>query len=83
MPDNNKFSLEKAVAGKRPVENNPQQSVKKIPKVSQMQAAEPRPQRVTTNAPVVICVYPVTDCAGDLWAQYKDTDEKLWQIQVQ
>ena len=27
-------------------------------------------------------VYPVTDSAGDLWSQYKDTDEKLWQIQV-
>ena len=77
-----KFSLEKAVAGKRAPESSPQQPAKKIPKVSQMQAAEPRPQKVTTNAPVVICVYPVTDCAGDLWAQYKDTDEKLWQIQV-
>ena len=31
---------------------------------------------------VVICVYPVTDCAGDLWAQFKDTREQLWQIQV-
>ena len=27
-------------------------------------------------------VYPVTDSAVDLWSQYKDTDEKLWQIQV-
>ena len=24
----------------------------------------------------------VTDSAGDLWAQYKDTDEKLFQVQV-
>ena len=31
---------------------------------------------------VVICVYPITDCAGDLWAQFKDTSEQLWQIQV-
>ena len=79
-----KFSLEKAVGGKRPASENisPQQSVKKIPKVSQMQPAEPRPQRATTNAPVVICAYPVTDCAGDLWAQYKDSNEQLWQIQV-
>ena len=27
-------------------------------------------------------MYQVTDSAGDLWAQYKDTDEKLWQIQL-
>ena len=79
-----KFSLDKAAGGKRPAQENtsPQQAVKKIPKVSQMQPAEPRPQRATTNAPVVICVYPVTDSAGDLWAQFKDTNEKLWQVQV-
>ena len=80
-----KFSLEKASAGKRPAaeSTSPQQAVKKIPKVSQMQPAEPRPQRATTNSPVVICVYQVTDCAGDLWAQFKDTNEKLYQVQVE
>ena len=80
-----KFSLEKAAGGnKRPAQENasPQQAVRKIPKVSEMKPAEPRPQRATTNAPVVICVYPVTDCAGDLWAQFKDSNEKLWQVQV-
>ena len=48
-----KFSLDKAAGGKRPAQENasPQQAVKKIPKVSQMQPAEPRPQRATTNAP--------------------------------
>ena len=48
-----KFSLEKAAGGKRPSQENasPQQVTKKIPKVSQMQPAEPRPQRATTNAP--------------------------------
>ena len=76
------FSLEKAVAGnKRALETTPEK-LRKIPKVSQMTPTEPRPQRVTTNGPVIICVYPVTDSAGDLWAQYKDTDERLWQIQV-
>ena len=79
-----KFSLEKAAGGKRPAQENvsPQQAMKKIPKVSQMQTAEPRPQRATTNAPVVICVYPVTDSAGDLWAKFKDTSDPLWQIQI-
>ena len=76
------FSLEKAVAGnKRALETTPEK-LRKIPKVSQMTPTEPRPQRVTTNGPVVMCVYSVTDSAGDLWAQYKDTDEKLWQVQV-
>ena len=75
------FSLEKAVAGNKRALETPEK-VRKIPKVSQMTPTEPRPQRVTTNGPVVICVYPVTDSAGDLWAQYKDTDEKLWQVQV-
>ena len=75
------FSLEKAVAGNKRALETPEK-VRKIPKVSQMTPTEPRPQRVTTNGPVVMCVYPVTDSAGDLWAQYKDTDEKLWQVQV-
>ena len=75
------FSLEKAVAGNKRALETPEK-VRKIPKVSQMTPTEPRPQRVTTNGPVVMCVYPVTDSAGDLWAQYKDTDEKLWQGQV-
>merc|ERR1712020_261034 len=75
------FSLEKAVAGNKRALEIPEK-VRKIPKVSQMPPTEPRPQRVTTNGPVVMCVYPVTDSAGDLWAQYKDTDEKLWQVQV-
>ena len=75
------FSLEKAVAGnKRALETTPEK-LRKIPKVSQMTPTEPRPQRVTTNGPVVMCVYPVTDSAGDLWAQYNDTGEKLWQVQ--
>ena len=69
------FSLEKAVAGNKRALETPEK-VRKIPKVSQMTPTEPRPQRVTTNGPVVMCVYPVTDSAGDLWNQYKGTDEK-------
>ena len=76
-----KLSLEKAVSGNKRALETPEK-VRKIPMVSQMTPTEPRPQRVTTNGPVVMCVYPVTDSAGDLWAQYKDTDEKLWQVQV-
>ena len=48
-----KFGLEKAAGGKRPTQEktSPQQGAKEIPKVSQMQPAQPRPQRATTNAP--------------------------------
>ena len=70
-----KFSLEKAVAGNKRALETPEQ-VRKNPKALDMKPTEPRPQRVTTNGPVVICVYPVTDSAGDLWAQYKYTDKK-------
>ena len=76
------FSLEKAVAGNKRAALETPEKVRKIPKVSQMTPTEPRPQRVTTNGPVVICVYPVTYSAGDLWNQYKDTDETIWHIQV-
>jgi hypothetical protein len=39
-------------------------------------------QRPTTNAPVNIAVYKVTDCAGDLWGNFKDVQTKLWQVQI-
>ena len=39
----------------------------------------PRP---STSAPVNISVYKVTDNAGNLWAQFKDTTTKLWQVQI-
>ena len=29
-----------------------------------------------------ICIYKVTDNAGDLWAQFKDSTTKLWQVQI-
>ena len=57
-----KFSLVKAVAGnKRDSQQTQQSNATKIPKVSEMTPVEARPQRVTTNdAPVVVCVYPVS-----------------------
>ena len=55
-----KFSLVKAVAGnKRDSEQNQQTNAKKIPKVSEMTPVEARTPRVTNDAPVVVCVYPV------------------------
>ena len=76
-----KISIEKAVAGNKRTLETPER-VRKIPKVSQMTLTEHRPQRHTTNGPVVMCVYPVTDSAGDQWNQYKNTDANIWQIQV-
>ena len=56
-----KFSLVKAVAGnKRDSEQNQQTNAKKIPKVSEMTPVEARTPRVTNDAPVVVCVYPVS-----------------------
>lgn len=79
-----KFDLSKAAAGmKREADqSNP---VKKIPKIADMKIDTPRQvtQRVTTNAPVVICVYQVTENAGDLLANFKENPStKLWQVQM-
>ena len=73
MAEQKKFSLAKVVAGnKRAAAQSSQPVVKKMPKVSEMTAAEQRPQRVVTNAPVVVCVYPVISwhipgAFADLW----------------
>ena len=81
-----KFSLSNAAAGSKRQNNDDQKSpAKKIPKVSEMKMEAPRQQtqRVVTNAPVNICVYKISDVAGDLWAAFKDTPTKLWQVQIE
>ena len=67
-----KFSLVKAVAGNKRPESS-QQSAKKIPKVSEMTPVEPRPQKIVTNAPVVVCVYPVSACGIHTWSLRSQT----------
>ena len=63
MAEQKKFSLEKAVAGNKRTESSQQSAAaKKIPKVSEMSPVEARPQKIVTNAPVVVCVYPVSMC---------------------
>ena len=62
------FSLEKAVAGKREGDAISQRSGK-VPKVSEMKPEAPRQTSArtsTTNAPVNIVVYQITENAGDL-----------------
>ena len=67
-----KFSLVKAVAGnKRPEQQGA--AAKKIPKVSEMTPVEPRPQKIVTNAPVVVCVYPVSACGIHTWSLRSQT----------
>ena len=64
MTEEKKFSLVNAVAGnKRSSETSKRDAVNKIPKVSELTPVEARPQKITTNAPVTVCVYPVTMCA--------------------
>ena len=69
-----KFSLVKAVAGnKRPESSQQGAAAKKIPKVSEMTPVEPRPQKIVTNAPVVVCVYPVSACGIHTWSLRSQT----------
>ena len=78
-----RFTLSAAAVGKkRQAETAQKQS--KVPKVSEMKAMETRAPtpRTSTNAPVNVCCYKVGDNAGDMWALYKETQTKLWQVQV-
>ena len=81
------FSLENATPGqKRAAETEISSPAKaKIPKVSQLKKETPRekPEKITTNGPVKICVYKYSDSAGDLWNHFKDVqDIPLYQIQM-
>ena len=69
MAEQKKFSLVKAVAGNKRTESSQQSAAaKKIPKVSEMTPVEARPQKIVTNAPVVVCVYPVIICGKYTWS---------------
>ncbi len=81
-----KFSLANATPGKRAAETESKGSPNKIPKVSQLKKEAPRekPERITTNAPLKICIRKYSDKAGDLWAQFKDQEDcPLYQIQME
>ena len=74
MAEQKKFSLVKAVAGNKRTESSQQSAAaKKIPKVSEMTPVEARPQKIVTNAPVVVCVYPVTMCGKYTWSLQEQT----------
>ena len=80
-----------ADAPKRPTADA-EQSIAKKPRASTPSAASlvvmdsmkktDRPQRLPTTADLVLCIYKVTNRAGDLWDNFQGTDCGLWQIQA-
>ena len=60
----------------------------KVPRASEVSVVEgPSPAqrlagRLPAVAPVVCCIYKVTDCAGDVWDSYSDQSLPLWQVQI-
>ena len=73
MAEQKKFSLVKAVAGNKRTETSQGTAAKKIPRVSEMTPVEARPQKIVTNAPVVVCVYPVIVCGKYTWSLQVET----------
>lgn len=66
-----------------------QQAVKrtKLPPLTDLVAMESTPKkpgagRLPAVAPLNICIYKITDKAGDAWSQYENIPSKLWQIQM-
>ena len=57
---------------------------KAVPKASQLTVEQSRPaiQRKLASAPVVVCIYKVTDKAADAWSSITDTSAALFQIQI-
>ena len=88
-----KFSMGASIAtaAKRPSESMPATDrSSKIPKASEMTMVERTPrqaniaQSLPSWAPVVVCVYKVTDEAGDVWKVFEEAKGvQLWQVQVQ
>ena len=81
-----RFSMADAVLKKRAVDGAPSPSPK-VPKASQLVMVEqgPRPmnpKRLPESAPVQVCIYKISNCAGDCWSQYEGTDAALYQVQM-
>lgn len=39
-----------------------------------------RPQRLPASGPLNVCIYKVTDRAGDVWSNFEGTTASLWQV---
>ena len=57
---------------------------KSVPKASQLTVEQSRTviQRKLASAPVVVCIYKVTDKAADAWSSITDASAALFQIQI-
>ena len=61
---------------------------KSLPPLDDLVAMEsatkkPNARRLPTTAPLNICVYKITDRAGDAWSQFEGVPSaKLWQVQM-
>ena len=76
-----------ASAGKRPSEPLPSPKRFKVPCASSVTLLEvpklPQAARsLPETAPVLVVMYKVSDCAGDLWDQFNGQDVALWQVQM-
>ena len=81
-----RFSMA-AVALKRRAADDASSPSQKVPKAAHLVMVEqgPRPlnpKRLPESAPVQVCIYKVSDCAGDCWSQYEGTDAALYQVQM-
>ena len=77
-----------SAAKKREQEVGAGASRHKVPRAGDVVITEgPRPSaqpsgRSPTTAPVQVCLYKVTDTAGDVWEAYQEQEEPLWQVQI-
>ena len=84
-----KYTLTTAV-GKQPEPSRPEKFQKtnpEIPKVNRLTIEESEPRRVVTTrppaiAPVVVCIYKVTDQAKDVWTTVAQDSVSLFQVQM-
>ena len=75
--------------GKQPEPSRPekfQKTTPETPKVNRLTIQEAEPRRVTTRppatAPVVVCIYKVTDKAKDVWTTVEQDSASLFQVQM-
>ena len=86
-----RFSMGNVTAGaaKRGGETQAARVGPKVPKANEVTVIELPKQATTTAqrqpgfAPVTVCIYKVTDEAGDVWSVYgSQAGVQLWQVQI-
>ena len=92
MPLKRKFTMTSvaparpsASAGELPSPAKAAAKAKHVPKASQLTVEQSRPiiQKKLASAPVVVCIYKVTDKATDVWSCITDASAALFQIQIE